>query len=44
MRAAQLGAVESLKFLMRETPLGRPGADGLDAVDDNGVTACYYAC
>lgn len=35
---------ESIKFLLQETPLGLPGAEGFEAVDEKDATAFFYAC
>ena len=44
MSVAGLGKVRMLKFLLDKTPLGRPGAEGVDATNENGASALYYAC
>lgn len=44
MFAAAAGKVESVKFLVEATPLGRQGAEGLDAAMEDGTTALFHAC
>lgn len=44
MFAAAAGKVESVKFLVEATPLGRPGAEGLDVAMEDGTTALFHAC
>lgn len=44
MEVAQAYKLSALKFLLDETPLGRPGADGVDAVNEGGATALFKAC
>lgn len=44
MGMAKVGQLGALKFFLNETPLGRPGAEGVDAVDRISATALFYAC
>lgn len=41
MDAACIEAPGALQFLLDETPLGQPNADGMDAVDDHGAPALW---
>ena len=43
MFAATTGKLNALRYLMDATPLGRAGAEGLDAALEDGATALFMA-